>query len=235
MNTYLYHLYRSTEKLHLVDFHCHIALARHGEAQEGFDLLATFIAERIDAPGLRFLNLNLMIFDDTDSSFDQLGTSISALSNLEFLMLTLPPFMEDAEGPSARAKAFIMMVLESVSSHQLEAIFFMVGAVSQVKALAVFDWTAVGKALRRPNYANLISVGLDCMGNMTANEWAEEAIPWLNAHVRNHIPPHIALNISGIGPAGLITINPAKSISGLETISTKARAFCNTLISYIPF
>ena len=122
-------------------------------------------------------------------------------------MLTLPLDMDDQEGYGARAKAFIMMLLESISSYSLETVFFMVGNVSDVKDLTFLDWARVGKALLRPNYATLNSVTLDCTGNMMANEWVEEAIPWLNVHVRNHIPPHIAVNVAGIGPAGMVTMS----------------------------
>ncbi|KAH8826450.1 hypothetical protein DL96DRAFT_1608012, partial [Flagelloscypha sp. PMI_526] len=186
MGIYLHQVCYSREKLEILKFVFHIALETEGQAQEAVDMLGTFIEQQMDGSVVRFVNINLMIFDDAGASFGKLARSISTLSNLEFLVLTLLPLTEGnssfMRGTCERAEAFVLMMLESVVSNKLQTVFFMADSVSEVKDLASFNWAAFGKALARPEYANLESVVLDCTGK--PGEWVEEAIPCLEMHVR---------------------------------------------------
>ncbi|KAH8822382.1 hypothetical protein DL96DRAFT_1620867 [Flagelloscypha sp. PMI_526] len=194
INTYLYQVCHTAERLQLANFHCHLALET-GEPQDGVDLLATFIDKKIDGSVLQFLNLHLLIFHENGASLEKLGKAVSALSNLEYLMLTIPPVTKQTHerSPYSHAKIFVLMLLESISSSRLRTVFFMVGAIPKVKDLIFLDWAAIGRALLRPNYANLESIMADCTGNLKADEWADKSVPWLNCS------------------SGLVSVNPSRS------------------------
>ncbi|KAH8826557.1 hypothetical protein DL96DRAFT_1608303, partial [Flagelloscypha sp. PMI_526] len=210
-DVYLNQICYSREKLEITKLDFHMILAHEGQAQEGLDMLCTFIEQKINGSLVQFLNLGVLIFDEMGASFEKLATSLSAFSTLKFLVLHLLPWTDDMNDASfmrltcEHAEAFIVMMLESVVSTKLQTVFFMVESVPEVKDLVSLNWAAFGKSLTRPEYVNLASVALDCTGK--TSEWAEDAIPCMEVHVRKHIPPHIALTVGGITPTGPISLD----------------------------
>ncbi|KAH8826475.1 hypothetical protein DL96DRAFT_1608070 [Flagelloscypha sp. PMI_526] len=180
-----------------------------------------------------------MIFVDCDMSFDKLAMSISRLSNLKYLILCPFPLAKQLQDNlfmrrhCERNRSFLMMMLNSVSSTRLNAVFFLVDTVRNVEDLGFFDWKGIGIALFRPEYASVESVAFDCTGK--ADSWVLEMVTWLDTHVREHIPSHIVLGVGGVNLSGPISRRHTRNARQVQALSGKVFGFCEVLISLLRF
>ncbi|KAH8826464.1 hypothetical protein DL96DRAFT_1681520 [Flagelloscypha sp. PMI_526] len=216
LNTYLHQVCHSMQRLQITTFQLHVGLTRRGKVQEGLDFLAKFIDEKLDPSLLSFLRLNVLISVPLPISFDNLAMSVSRLSNLNYLLLCLVPMPWERpfdifmRGRCEHNREFIMMMLNSVSSSKLHTMFFLVDEVRKIEDLVFYDWKAIGNALLRPEYANLETVAFDCTGK--ADGWVEEAVTWLDTHVRKHIPSRIALGVGGVNSTTPISSRHTRNV-----------------------
>ncbi|KAH8826460.1 hypothetical protein DL96DRAFT_1806275 [Flagelloscypha sp. PMI_526] len=239
LETHLHRVCNSKRRLQITTFQFHVALERFGEVQQGIDFLAKFISEKLDRSLLSFLCLNVMIFVRYQRDFDDLARSVARLSKLENILLCLIPPRRELENnafvkrQSQHNRAFIMMMLNSVSSTRLNTVFFLVDSVHNAEDLRFFDWEAIGSILLRPEYAGLESVAFDCTGK--TDEWVEEAVTWLDTNVSGHIPPHIVLGVGGVTLTSLISTRHTRNAVRVQALTSKVFGSCQVLISLVDF
>ncbi|KAH8826461.1 hypothetical protein DL96DRAFT_1608035, partial [Flagelloscypha sp. PMI_526] len=247
LNTYLKQVCHSKERLQITTFQFHVGIEHAGEVQGGLDILANFIDEKLDRSILSFLYLNAAIYAEYEGSFGingKLANSISSLSNLEYLLLRPFPLMKNLQHHGSSSlrtqcennRAFVMMMLNNVSSTRLKTALFLLDSVLNVEDLEFFDWAAIGNTLCRPDSANLESVAFDCTGK--GDWWVEKLVAWLGIHVREHIPPHIVLGVGSVDSTGSTSTHNMRNPLQVQALSGKvfgfSEGFNSLLDSYLP-